>query len=355
MIDKASIDIISVISRYTEVKKMGSNYAAKCPFHSTNTYDSFRINPNKQIFRCFNCMDKAGDAIDFVMKIENVSFSEALDILAIKDFTPKIENKKKPDIKKDIFKPVENPSNILKEAVSYWNKHKSSAIQYLDSRGIHDEELINHLKIGYAPKGGLYNHLLSSGINKEQMLDSGLIKKGEYGYYDFFRNRVIFPILDTSGNIVSITSRATDNQTVKHLHLKGDIQYLYNEIAIKTSPLIIVEGISDCLSLLQEGFNACAIYGTCGLSDILIQKLSIHNPKVFIAFDMDSNQAGQRGARKAITNLLNNDIETYLVKLPFTGKDKIDINDLFYNEGFTKEDFIELLRQSIFIEEYVNA
>ncbi len=345
MIEKSKIDIIEIISKYIDIKKIGNTYAAKCPFHPTNTFDAFRINPNKQIYRCFNCMNHSGDVIDFVMKIENVDFKRACEILNLSNYNPlKKENKKKipPQIIKD--------QSILSTAVNYFKHHlneSSVAKDYLNSRKIKDKRLIEELNIGYAPKYGLAKYLENCGHSKENAIKEGLIKENQNGLYDFFRDRIIFPIYDTNKNIITITSRTLDNKTkVKHLHLPGEIGSFYNEKAIKKNSVIIVEGIFDCLSLLQEGFNSAAIYGTNGLTDRLLLKLRKYSPTVYIAFDKDNNKAGEKGAATTSQKLNQHKINNYTIYLPITNGNKTDINDLFSKEDFTKEDFISLIESS---------
>lgn len=344
MIDKSQIDIVEVIGKYLTLKRAGSNYTAQCPFHPTNTFDAFRINPNKQIYRCFNCMDHAGDVIDFVMKIENVNFKRALEILELNSFsTPAAKPlPKEPDLIRD--------QSLLETAIKYFQFHLSeskTAQDYLKSRNITDETLISQLNIGYAPKYGLIKYLKNCGFSEKNILKEGLAKKGQYGVYDFFRERIIFPVYDIKKKIVTITSRAISKDAhIKHLHLSGEIRNFYNEPAITNSIVIITEGIFDCLSLLQSGFNAVAVFGTGGIKPEMALKIN-KQTKVFICFDRDANNAGQKGGIRAASIFEQMKMKNiYTVTLPIINGKKTDINDLYVNHGFTKDDMIELLKNT---------
>jgi len=341
-----TLDIVEVISRYITLRRLGSSYSGQCPFHATSTYDAFRVSPRLNIFKCFNC-NETGGPVDFIQKMEGVDFKRALEILDIKEYHP-IKKKRSH---------TETPGtgirdqNILVRAVDYWtsNLYKNPAgISYLYSRGIISYSLIRALNIGYAPPKGLYQHLLTAGYSKQQLLDTGLVKEGENGMYDHFRNRVIFPVYDRNNIIRTVTSRTIDpEQKIKHLHLPGDISTLYNERSIDTSYVVLCEGIIDCLSLLQAGFNASALFGTGGLKPHMAEKLRKTN-KIFLAFDRDSNEAGTKGLQRAlgIFNSLKID-QVYPLELPFIVGKKMDMNDLFLSYAFTRDDFTSLMEDAI--------
>ena len=339
-------DIVEVISRYITLRRLGSSYSGQCPFHTTSTYDAFRVSPRLNIFKCFNC-NETGGPVDFIRRIEGVDFKRALEILDLKEYRP---------MKKKYFH-IETPKteikdqNILKKAVDYWtsNLYKNPAgISYLYSRGIRSYGLIKSLNIGYAPVKGLCQHLLTAGYSKQQILDTGLVKEGENGVYDHFRNRVIFPVYDRNDIIRTVTSRTIDpEQRIKHLHLSGEIHTLYNERGIDNSYIVLCEGIFDCLSLLQVGFNASALFGTGGLKPHMAERLRKTN-KIFIAFDRDSNDAGTKGLQRALGIFDSLKIhQVYPLELPFIVGKKMDINDLFLGYGFTREDFRSLMEDAI--------
>jgi DNA primase len=336
-------DIVDVVSKYMTLKRLGSSYAGQCPFHPTNTYDAFRVSPRRNIFKCFNC-NESGGPVEFVMKMENVDYKHALEILDLKEYRPmKKQNPK--NLKSDKNQP------ILKSASDFWlynlYAHREG-LRYFNSRGINNHVLIQNQHIGYAPKRGLLQHLLNSGYCKEEILKEGLAKEGKYGLYDFFRERIVFPVFNANGNIATITSRSIDpHEKIKHLHLSGNMETLYNENGIDGTYVILCEGIMDCLSLMQEGFNAVATYGTGGLKPSMAQKLK-KNSTIYLAFDKERNQAGQKGRKRAmeIFRCLRMD-NVYPLELPFMDREKIDINDLFSKHGFTREDFSSLMEDAL--------
>jgi len=339
-------DIVEVISRYISLRRLGSSYSGQCPFHTTSTYDAFRVSPRLNIFKCFNC-NETGGPVDFVQKIEGVDFRRALEILDLKAY----RSMKKQNIHIHPPKTEIKDQNILKKAVDYWtsNLYKNPAgISYLYSRGIRSYGLIKSLNIGYAPVKGLCQHLLTAGYSKQQILDTGLVKEGENGVYDHFRNRVTFPVYDRNNIIRTVTSRTIDpEQKIKHLHLAGEIHTLYNERGIDTSYVVLCEGIFDCLSLLQVGFNASALFGTGGLKHSMAERLR-RTSKIFLAFDRDSNEAGTKGTQRALGIFDSLKIhQVYPMELPFTVGKKMDINDLFLDYGFTRDDFTSLMEDAI--------
>lgn len=339
-------DIVEVIKQYMVLKPMGSLFSGVCPFHLTNTMDSFRVSPSRQYFKCFNtACGAAGDVYDFVMQIEKCTFPEAKDKLHIRLTPFKTAPKYSPP-------KVTHNQPVLNAAVSYWRFHYQYApegTEYLSKRGIRDSALLARLNIGYAPKGGLEEYMKGCGFTKNQLIEEGLIRKGKYGYYDHFRERVIFPIYDIEGNIKSITARTVlPDLDLRHLHLPGSIDTFFNEPILKEhGPIIIVEGILDCLALLQIGFRSVAVYGTEGLKEDMAKKLKGAG-KVFLAFDKEENNAGACGAAKAREMLYAQKVESvYTIELPFLQGKKMDINDLFVKHDFTKADFSELIENSL--------
>lgn len=339
-------DIVEVIKKYMELKRMGTLYAGQCPFHATNTMDSFRVSPSRQYYKCFNTScGAAGDVYDFVMRIENCSFPEAKDKLHMRLTPFKTAPKYSPP-------KVTHNQPVLNAAISYWKFHYQYAHEgghYLATRGVKERNLIDRLNIGYAPKSGLEEYMKGCGFTKEQLVTEGLVRKGKYGFYDHFRERVIFPIYDMDGNVKTITSRTVlPDLSLRHLHLPGSIDTFFNEPVLKEGgPITIVEGILDCLTLLQAGFQAMAVYGTEGLKEDMAKKLK-NADTVFLAFDKEENNAGACGAAKALELLRAQKVENvHVIELPFLNSKKMDINDLFMQHGFTKEDFSELMEDAL--------
>jgi DNA primase len=221
-------------------------------------------------------------------------------------------------------------------------KFSLRARKYLESRGIYDQTLLDSLNIGYAPERGLYKYMVSKGFSGKELIEEGLIRED---LQDFFRDRIMFPVYDRQGNIVTVSSRAVNpNQKIRHLHLKGSISHFYNESALNGHYVVVVEGIFDCLSLLQAGFPAVAVFGTGGLKEELARKLAKID-EVYLCFDKEVNSAGEKGVERALDILKEYKPRgVYTVRLPYLDGKKIDVNDLFSKHGFKKEDFAELLR-----------
>jgi DNA primase len=343
-----NMDVVEIISQYIPLKKIGIGlYAGQCPFHPTNSYDSFRVWINGT-FKCFNAScGVQGNAIKFVMRIENISFKEAVKIIKEKGFSIDTKNKTTYEPTNEIVFNTE----LLSIAAEYYHSQLLNTpwrgMSYLEHRGITDAKIIKKFKLGYSnKKGGLYKHLLEKGFSKEEIIKNNVAKELNNGYIvERLSNRIVFPIFNNN-NIVYITSRAVDpSLNIKHLHLGGKIKHLYNEEAIKQKYAVLTEGIFDCLSLLQEGINACATYGTEGLNGEKAKKF-INTDKVYICFDKDENMAGQIGAYKAATLLRQQGIRVYIVKLPYISNKKADINALFASKEITGDDFKEFMENA---------
>lgn len=341
------MNIVEIIKQYIPLKKVGNGlWAGQCPFHSTNSYDAFRVWENGT-FKCFNSScGIQGDAIKFVEKIENVSFKEAIKIIKEKGFSTQKTNK--------YYEPTNTITfnlELLSAVSEYYHKQLLSTpwggISYLKHRGITDEKLIKTLKLGYSDKkGGLYRYLLEKGFSKEEIIKNNIAKELHNNYVvERFNDRIVFPVFNNN-SVVYLTSRAINpSLSFKHLHLGGKITHLYNEEAINQKHVVLTEGIFDCLSLLQEGINACAVYGTEGLNKEKAQKF-INTHKVYICFDKDENMAGQRGAYKTATLLHQQKVKVYIIRLPYTKDKKTDINALFANKEITGDDFRELMENA---------
>lgn len=345
-------DIVDIISQFISLKKIGSSYAGICPFHNTNTYDAFRVSPDLQRFKCFNC-GAEGDVIEFIKLYHNTDFKGALEILRLDSVhIPKKQKKrhaKQRDskLKKNRHGENTNKITILYEAIHFYKeclKESKDARAYLINRGILDEGLIKKLAVGYAPKKGLETYMIDKGFSRQDLLDAGLLKEGEYGLYEFFRECIVFPVYNRHSELVTITSRSINPEArLRHKHLKGSMGVFYNEHSIDNSHyFIITEGIFDCLSLLQEGFSALAVFGTGGLQPEMARLLK--GKTVYLCFDKEINQAGQKGLERAVDILTDEEVEDIrVIELPYLEGKKLDINELFTGHYFTKEDFSELM------------
>ena len=291
--------IVDVIGSYVNLEKKGKNYFGLCPFHDDHS-PSMSVNEEKKIFTCFVC-GKTGNVFSFVQEYENVSFPEAVKIVAERNGID-VNLDLKVSTKYDKF------YKAYELALKYYhNNIKSSdgkkALEYLHKRGITDD-LINDFEIGFASKtnDNLSKLLINKGYNEKELVDIGLSNKGNT-IYDLFRNRIIFPIHDSKGNPVALSGRIYDNSDeAKYINTKetqifkkGEILFNYHRAineSKKMKKLILVEGYMDAIRVYSEGVkNVCATMGTALTNDHvkLLKKLNV---EIVLCFDNDS--AGEK-------------------------------------------------------------
>jgi len=328
---KQKMDIVQLVSEYvTDLKQAGANWKARCPFHEEKT-PSFMVSQEKQIFHCFGC-GKGGDIFTFVQEMEGMEFPEALRLLAkkagvkLKQQDPKIHSKKTRLL------------DIQKWAAAYWCKVlqetdlAKKARAYLKDRGV-SKETIMDFKIGFAPDfwDKIFNFLKSKGFNESEISLAGLIKQKDRGsgYYDRFRNRIIFPICDLHGTIIAFGGRAMDEELgAKYLNSPQTMIYdksfvIYGldkaKKSIKENDLaIFVEGYMDVISSHQAGVkNVVATSGTA-LTSGHIKLIKRYTNNVAFCFDQDA--AGQMAAQRSIDIALKEDVNIKMIQLEF-GKD----------------------------------
>jgi len=322
-------DILSVVGSYVHLKPVGRNYVALCPFHKEKT-PSFTISPQKQLFHCFGCK-AGGTVVDFVMKIENFSFPEAIEHLA-KLFGIKLEYEGKPSSEQD--EELEKLYEYSLIASRYFtdklfnSNEGQNALRYLKNRGIH-ESTIKNFGLGYALSAwdGFVSFVQSNNYDIEFFEKLGLVIRKENGeYYDRFRGRIIFPIYSTSGRVIAFGGRIIieDDEQPKYLnspesriYIKGKTLFglfqTKDEIR-KNQSAILVEGYMDFLSLYQNGIkNVVASAGTALTMDQIFI-LSRTAPNFYLIFDGD--EAGQKAAIRSIELLLQTDVNFKIVALP---------------------------------------
>lgn len=317
---KRQTDIVGLVSQYIQLKKVGKNYRALCPFHSEKT-PSFYVNPEKGIFYCFGCK-KGGNAINFLMEYEKMDFPTAVKLLA-KNLGIEIETTK--GLKyKEIYEANEIACQFYALCLSK-NIGKRGQ-NYLAERNI-DIEKLQDFQLGYAPSsGGLVTYVRQNGVSKQALFKAGLISQSTSSRsLEVFRDRLIFPILNLSGRIIGFGGRSIDDQhRPKYLNSpetpifkKGDILYgLYQaKKAIRTkNEAILVEGYFDLLSLFQQGIdNLCAPLGT-SLTEKQAMLISRFAKKVNILFDGDLS--GMKAALRAIGLLINVQVDVFVTSLP---------------------------------------
>jgi len=330
---KLKIDIVDIISEYVELKKAGmGSYKACCPFHNEKT-PSFVVSQDKQIFHCFGC-GKGGDVFTFIQEIEGIDFKETLNILAKK---AGVELKTNNYIKKEHTK-REKILEILNLSTKYYQKlltlkQGESALEYVKNRGLKDET-IKKFKIGYSPNNwdNLYRFLKTKGYQDIDLVLSGMvIKKDGGGYYDRFRNRVMFPILDLYGNVVAFTARILEKDSKQAKYINSPQTEVYDKSAIlfgldiakskikQKDFVIIVEGQMDLITAVEFGTeNIIASSGTA-LTEKQIKILKRYTKNLHFCFDKD--KAGENATERAIEIALKEDMNINIISLEEKYKD----------------------------------
>ena len=367
---KNRADIVRIIQPYAELKKKGSNWMACCPFHQEKT-PSFSVNPSKGFYKCFGC-GKGGSVYNFLMEMEGLSFPEAVKRVAEITGTMLPEPvddqqyeriKKKKDENKKLAEQVIELNRI---ALEFWEaelagKRAKKAREYLEKREI-SEETQKTFRIGYSPDtwDSLLNVLKEKGTDQKLIEQSGLVARNEErdSLYDRFRGRIMFPVLDVSGNPIAFGARALGKDEPKYLnspetpaYIKG--QHLYGlfhskEEIRKKKFAILVEGYLDLIALYEFGItNTAASLGTAFTPE-QSKLLSRFTKRVVINYDGDD--AGIKAARRAIEHLLPQDFEIKVLVLP-KGQDPDDFvrqnGTEAYNEARGKaEPFLDFVLAS---------
>lgn len=304
---KMQVNIVDVIGREVSLKKAGANYKGLCPFHSEKT-PSFMVNEERQIFNCFGCGQK-GDVIKFVQSYYKLSFMDAVEKLA-GEYGIKIPERHSTGPKKDYSKYYEINAMAARFFYNSLGTRNNKGLAYLRGRGL-SKDTITKFGLGYAPPGGtvLVDHLRSQGVSDDDMVRLGLANHGKNGLYDKFRDRVMFPIINTQDKVIGFGGRAIGDIKPKYLNspeseifLKKNNLYALNFSRNEISSLdraIIVEGYMDVISLYQSGIhNVAASLGTA-LTDNQARLLCRYSKNIILSYDSD--QAGISAALRGIS------------------------------------------------------
>ncbi len=304
-------DIESVISRYVELKRRGRNLVGLCPFHGEKTA-SFTVYPETASYYCFGCRN-GGDVITFIRNIENLDYIEAVKFLADQSGIP---------LPTDNFDDTTHNKrrttyDANRAAAKFFNETLFSPkgekqLQYLMKRGLTKAQ-ITHFGLGAAPDDWheLCNYLVSKGFNRDDLVRADLIKlsekNGRKNYYDNFRNKVIFPVIDLRGNVVAFGGRVMDNSKPKYINTgdtpvykKGKELFALNFAKNgNNGKLILCEGYMDVIALHKAGFtNAIAGLGTA-LTPDQVTVISRYADEIYLCYDSD--EAGQMALRSALS------------------------------------------------------
>ena len=322
---KSRCDIVSTISQYMSVKPSGSNYKGLCPFHGEKT-PSFYINTSKQIYKCFGC-GEGGDVINFVMKMENLDFIDAVKLLASR-YGIEINTNMDEDTKLRIEKSKKYQDIHTEAARFYFTnliKEKNPGYQYLRTRGL-DDKIIKKFGLGYSLNSWntLRDYLLSKGYEKKDLIECGLFgyKSETDTIYDKFRNRVMFPIFDYRGNVIGFGGRVLDDSLPKYLNSPDSLIFnkrlnLYGlnfaRKEIKDRTVILVEGYIDLISLYQYDIkNVVATLGTA-LTEQQGQLIKRYADTAIISYDSDD--AGVKATLRGIDILTKLGISVRVLNL----------------------------------------
>ena len=311
---KHAADIVAIVSEAVLLKKAGKNFIGLCPFHTEKT-PSFTVSPDKQIFYCFGC-GTGGNVFSFLMKQEGLSFPETARRLAKRFSVDLPINSLSPDELKKI-KTKEGLLDVNRRAMTFFQQalcHETvgqAARGYLKQRGI-SQKTIDDFKLGYAPDGWdrLLKYFNRKRISTPLIEQAGLIlpRRNKNGYYDRFRNRIVFPIIDASMQVIGFGGRVLDESLPKYLNSPETLVYnkgrsLYGIQQAKnkcreTGAVYIVEGYLDLLALYQHGIENCVATLGTALTSNHIRLLTRYAGRMILVYDSD--EAGIRSAQRCI-------------------------------------------------------
>ena len=321
---KSRCNIVDVIGRVVPLKKSGSNFKGVCPFHNEKT-PSFVVSETKQIFTCFGC-GATGDVIAFVKRYYNLEFRGAVEMLA-REYGISLDGAFRSNRNKDEL------YEINRQAARFFYKamreKSNKGYTYMKNRGI-SEETMNKFGIGYADDGwtSLYDFLGAAGVAEKKMLELGLISKSKDRCFDKFRDRVIFPIINTAGKVIGFGGRIIGDGEPKYLNSQesGIFQKKNNLYGLnlarkdvsREDSIVLVEGYMDVVSLYQAGVrNVSASLGTA-LTENQARLIKRYTRNVVLSYDSD--QAGQNAAMRGIDILYREGLRARVLRV-FDGKD----------------------------------
>ena len=306
-------DVVDIISQYVHLTRKGRNYFGLCPFHNEKS-PSFSVSPDRQIFHCFGC-GVGGNVYTFLMKIEGITFKEALESLAERANIqlPKLENSAdsaKEELKAKVYKVNEFTAEFYHQ--NLYKPTAKIAQEYVKKRKFNNETLQAY-KIGFSGKfDELYKALKQQGFGEKEILESGLVNKNDNGtYIDRYRNRLMFPICDVRGKVIAFGGRVLDDSKPKYINSPENIVYSKGRhlfglnVAKKDSKkrILIVEGYMDVISLHQRGItNVVGALGTA-LTEQQGWLLRKTTEQVVLGFDAD--EAGQTAIVRSMKILQN--------------------------------------------------
>ncbi len=338
-------DIESVIGSYIDLKRRGKNLVGLCPFHNEKT-PSFTVYPETASYYCFGC-GAGGEVINFIRNIENLDFTEAVKLLADR------AGLKLPDtdyddsaskLRRRIYEANREAARFFHETL-FTDKGKQQ-LDYLLGRGV-SPKMIKHFGLGAAPDDwhALEDHLKNKGFRRDELVAANLLrsseKNGKRYYYDAFRAKVMYPVIDLRGNVVAFGGRVLDNSKPKYINTSDTLVYKKsNELFAlnfakngNDRKLILCEGYMDVIALHQAGYeNAVAGLGTA-LTPEQVSLISRYADEVALCYDSD--EAGQKAVRAAMTLFSKTGVKVKVIRLE-GGKDPDEIIKKHGKERFER-------------------
>ncbi|GAU09576.1 DNA primase [Desulfoplanes formicivorans] len=324
---KARIDILDLIGRYVELKPVGENWVAPCPFHQ-ETKPSFSVSPARGFYYCFGCQ-AAGDVIEFYRAINGLSFPEAVEQLAreagveLRPETP--GGYKRREVKAECFELHARAQRFFQNALAARGAEKARA--YLDRRHI-SHDMRERFGLGWGPDSwnSLKDHLQQLGYPQEAGVTAGLLSHNKAGrVYDRFRGRIMFPIHNLAGQVIAFGGRGIEedqepkylNSSETPIYTKGD--HLYGLFQARRSissekSVLLTEGYVDVITLHQHGFShACGVLGTA-LTPRQVHRLAGLAKEIILLFDGD--RAGRKAALRSALMVLSEGVSCRVVMFP---------------------------------------
>lgn len=347
----SGLKIEEVVGEVVSLKKSGANYKGLCPFHS-DTSPSFTVSPQKNIAKCFSC-GAGGNTISFYAQYNKISFNEACIELA-KKYNIDIRLEKSLDEAKE--KEYERLYKLMDDAKEYFSENIFSndgrdAFEYLNKRGL-SVQFIKENSIGYSFNSWdkLTNYFTEKGYSIEELVNVGLIKKGDKGYYDTFRHRIMFPITNISGKTIAFGGRTLEDKKDIAKYLNSSDTILFNKgqnlygikergsLIRKKNYSILMEGYMDVLKAHSFGFDtAIASLGTAFTFE-QGELLKRYSSNVIIAYDMD--EAGRKATERTALILKENGFNIRVLEF----NDAKDPDE--YLNVFGKDKFLERVKES---------
>ena len=351
---RKSVNIVDVISSYMPLTKKGKNYFGVCPFHDDHS-PSMSVAEDKQIYKCFSC-GESGNVFTFLEKYENISFLEAVkkcaDLSGIEFNYGKSTQK---NYNQDLYDIYKFASKLYQNNLH--SKEGKEARDYLKNRKL-DDNIIKEFEIGLSlNQASILTDALKKKYDEKTLIKSGLVSEGDYNLYDIYRNRIMFPLYDLSGNIVGYNGRIYNsnnkndskyiNSKETPIFKKGELLFNYHRAkkeAREYKFVIVVEGQIDAIRCYQAGYkNVVASLGTAITKEhaMLLRKLSNN---IVLCFDGDS--AGEKATNAAIEQLSTLALEPKIVRL----EESLDPDEYILKYG--KERFKDKIENALNIMQY---